>query len=317
MNGEHRHEIEKKSSLVILAALLIHIGFCTIFFISDWHAPIDISNAHVVSFDTPIVFQDDPEQDSPASAYQQPPAQESWGSMTARHSTFGTPDQGEDMPVPATITQSMATTSDESTDGSPDGNAETAGTAMENLSSTMLVDTTISTDTLPPQKPFKKALLRPQKFSDKQVAATKQLASFSKGYLEQLHTNGENLVTMTGGDPNKRATAEQLKHQRYWAKIQWALQNAFKINADRYQPTKEIHTQARVFLSIDRKGSMHDLTVIQSSGIYELDAFIRYLFNYIGDELPPLPHYLNDPYPMTWIIQIDIGPTSRWAATLY
>ena len=60
----------------------------------------------------------------------------------------------------------------------------------------------------------------------KKKKAQQALAGITKGYLEQLTQEGNNLIKTIGGDPNKKPSTEQLKYERYLAKIQWSIQSA-------------------------------------------------------------------------------------------
>lgn len=144
-----------------------------------------------------------------------------------------------------------------------------------------------------------------QKVSAKKRQAQKALAHITRGYLEQLAHEGENLIKTIGGDPNKMPSAEQLKYERYLAKIQWCLQNAHNINRDKCQMHEPIQTTMRVYFTLTREGKMADLKIIQSSGDAFVDRYIRSLFETASSSFPPVPTYIKeDPYPLLYTVMV-------------
>jgi TonB family protein len=150
-----------------------------------------------------------------------------------------------------------------------------------------------------------KSSQKTHKISAKKRQAQKALATITRGYLEQLKQEGENLIKTIGGDPNKMPTAEQLKYERYLAKIQWCLQNTHAINRDKCQTHEPIEATMRVYFTLNRAGKMADLKIIQSSGNAFVDRYIRELFEQASSSFPPLPAYIKeDPYQLLYSVLV-------------
>ncbi len=140
----------------------------------------------------------------------------------------------------------------------------------------------------------------------KQAQARKALAGITKGYLEQLTQEGNNLIKTIGGDPHKMPTAEQLKYERYLAKIQWCLQNAHDINRGKCENHHSIQATIKMHFKISRAGTMSDLRIVQSSGDQFVDKYIFSLFQYASSSFPPLPAYIKeDPYPLLYTVMVN------------
>ena len=136
--------------------------------------------------------------------------------------------------------------------------------------------------------------------------AQKAVASITRGYLEQLTNEGTNLIKTIGGDPNKRPTAEQLKHERYLAKIQWCLQNSHNINKDKCINTEPIQATMKVYFALKKNGAMESLQIMQSSGNAYVDNYIKTLFEHASTSFPPLPSYITDePYKLLYHVMVN------------
>ena len=131
----------------------------------------------------------------------------------------------------------------------------------------------------------------------KKKKAQQALAGITKGYLEQLTQEGNNLIKTIGGDPNKKPSAEQLKYERYFAKIQWCLQNAHAINQEKCRQADALDAIMKLSFKIHRDGKMTDLAIMQSSGNAFADRYITSLFTFASSSFPPLPAYIKEePY---------------------
>ena len=304
---------ERQKFIVIVTAFIIHLLLCSSLFFTNFQPPtgdIIYFSAADQPAEVPVIFQDPDMHNTPAD--------QQWAAMTARASQFGNPD--DEMSAGFTQDESVnshsnesASSDEEGEDGDQDTSSSVSGeyqppTAIRD--STPGLQPMIDSSALSVSQRKKGGLTKTQK------KAAQQLAVFTKGYLEQIGTNGNNIVSLVGGDPTKRPTAEQLKYERYWAKIQWCLQNSFKINYDRFVPTRSIHCIMKIFFSVDRQGRMHDLHIVQSSGNRTLDNFMHYAFDYAAGSLPPLPSFIKDPYPMTWVVDVAIDAQPRWGVAL-
>lgn len=319
---EHRYK-----TLVVIIALMIHLLLCSTFFIVHFHQDGDTVSfsANHDPHEAPVVFQHIDTPPAQEIQTQTPASMEEWASMTAAPSSFGTPpdevelsqEQEYNEPLsnrdaemesksslPSTATDQIASTPQEIS-FSPDI-APTSLATIPDVSDTSEQPTTIPASIRKGKGP---------RLTENQKKAAQQLAAFAKGYLDQQASQGSDMVTLVGGNPNKRPTAEQLKYERYWAKLQWCLQNSFQINKDNYQATKPMRCMMKVYFRVHRDGSLFDLHIIQGSGDRTLDAFMHNAFEYAGSSFPPLPTFIQDPYAMTWLIDVAIDTHPRWFAS--
>lgn len=148
--------------------------------------------------------------------------------------------------------------------------------------------------------------------------ARKALAGITQGYLQQLHNEGENLIKTIGGDPNKKPTAEQLKYERYLAKIQWCLQNAHSINQEKCQLKESIDTTMRIYFVLNREGKMTGFKIMQSSGKAYVDQYISSLFQFASSSFPPLPAYVKEDHlPLTYTVLVNWNTGSHMGFSRY
>ena len=139
----------------------------------------------------------------------------------------------------------------------------------------------------------------------KKTSSPTSTGQHDRGYLEQLTQEGENLIKTIGGDPTKRPSTEQLKYERYLAKIQWCLQNAHNINREKCQMHEPIETTLQVMFVLNRSGKMSDLKIVQSSGNAFVDRYIKSLFEFASSSFPPLPAYIKeDPYHLLYTVMV-------------
>lgn len=320
----------EKKGIVVIAALLVHLFLCTTFFIADLRMSDDhtLDFSHAPQSDAPIVFQD---LNDPATQkmLQEPDNDNQWAAMTAAPSNFGLPDADINQ-LPDSAIQDAATdlaqADNEPTRESASADqsiAQSMQQADQNINTALLEKGTFlhsdsKSDTPKTAMESATQALTDARSPGTQQKAAQQLAAFTRGYLHQVNTAGENLVTLMGGDPTKRPGVEQLKYERYWAKIQWCIQNSFAINRDRYQPVKAIHCTMKIFFAVSRDGKISNLHIMQSSGHNELDSFMNFAINYAASSFPPLPNFIkDDPYPMTWLINVIVDTQPRYSAALH
>ena len=117
------------------------------------------------------------------------------------------------------------------------------------------------------------------------------LADLTRGFLDQIKDEGNNTIKMEG-DPNKMPTDEQLKHERYLQKIQWCLQNSFKIYRERAPMVAE-NTEVKVYLEIEQSGHINQVHIAQTSGNPTFDQFMLFAFNEASSSFPPLPQFIK------------------------
>jgi hypothetical protein len=129
---------------------------------------------------------------------------------------------------------------------------------------------------------------------EKKRRAQKAIAGITKGYLNYLHNEGDNLIKSIGGDPNKMPTAQQLKYERYLAKVIWCFQNESKM-ADSsalenlIKREQSINTYAVATLTIHRDGTVSNLHISHSSGYPIIDKLYLDVWQQASKCLPPFP----------------------------
>lgn len=93
------------------------------------------------------------------------------------------------------------------------------------------------------------------------------------------------------------ANVEQLKHLNYIKKIIDCIENSFIINTAHIPANKTLKSIAYVQLAVNKDGSIHTLTIAQSSGNTEVDRFLLYVFKDASSSFPPIPTSLQqNPY---------------------
>lgn len=271
----------------------------------DLFADFDPSKAIDVA---ETIFYDPPSEQNSVSTQAQVPEDNAWGQFKPRASTLGASMEMPDGPIGVEIPG--------------DENGDENGTE---LSESAESDTNKNFLEFNPQIKFenaeeivtsigKKTDLQTSE-STKAVSSKKQarkaLAGITRGYLQQLQDEGENLIKTLGGDPNKKPTAEQLKYERYLAKIQWCLQNAHSINQHKCITQEPIEAGMRVFFVLNRDGAMSDFKIVQSSGKAYVDQYISALFQTASSSFPPLPAYVKeDHFPLTYTILVNWNTAS-------
>gem|GEM_PF-3556916 len=120
----------------------------------------------------------------------------------------------------------------------------------------------------------------------------KNIIALTKGFIEKLSGESGTDLVDRDGDPNKRPTFEELKFLSYEAKINWALQASWKQNIERSQRHKAVPGTVDVAFVINAQGIPQNITIMQSSGMPELDDTIVYNIKNAAP-FPPIPEHLN------------------------
>lgn len=132
------------------------------------------------------------------------------------------------------------------------------------------------------------------------------MANLARGFLDNMKNEGTSAITMIGGKEGGRITAEQLKVERYVQRLNWYLQNSFRINRDRYRK-QHPSTTAEVYLSLERNGHIKDVHILRTSGDPLLDDHTLYVFKDAGSSFPPVPHYLTqEPFTITYVVEYSV-----------
>ena len=319
----------RKKLVIISTSVLLHLLCMFAIFVlyhqptHDLFADFDSSKAIDIS---ETIFQN-PESDSDfsssaAQAEQQQPSSifDDWGQFKPRASTLGDSMEMPDGPIGVEIpgdataandgTEQGTESADSSSDSSDGGNSlefspNISFDGDESLVTSIGKETAANAD-------------KPTKAVSKKAQARKALANITKGYLQQLHEEGENLIKTLGGDPNKKPTAEQLKYERYLAKIQWCLQNAHSINQDKCQLQEPINSAMRIYFVVNREGKMTGFKIVQSSGKAYVDQYISSLFTYASSSFPPLPAYVKEDHlPLTYTVMVNWNTGSHTGFSRY
>ena len=132
------------------------------------------------------------------------------------------------------------------------------------------------------------------------------MANLARGFLDNIKNEGTSAITMIGGKEGGRITTEQLKVERYVQRLNWYLQNSFRINRDRYRK-QHPSTTAEVYLSLERNGRIKDVRILRTSGDPLLDDHTLYVFKDAGSSFPPVPHYLTqEPFTITYVVEYSV-----------
>lgn len=329
----------RKKLLIISTSVLLHL-LCMFAIFVLYHQPAhdlftDFDPSKAIDI-TETIFYDPQTDSTPApqeEAQQTSSIFDEWGQFKPRASTLGDSMEMPDGPIGIEMPGEPNGTTDASeqnTDSSESsGDSTDSGNSLEFSPQIQSEDgesliTSIGKETTPQtsDKPAS-SQLHPEEHASasrraKKSQARKALANITKGYLQQLHDEGENLIKTLGGDPNKKPTAEQLKYERYLAKIQWCLQNAHSINQDKCQLQEPINSAMRIYFVLNRDGKMTGFKIVQSSGKAYVDQYISSLFTYASSSFPPLPAYVKEDHlPLTYTILVNWNTGSHTGFSRY
>lgn len=132
------------------------------------------------------------------------------------------------------------------------------------------------------------------------------LAQLTQGFLEQRKEDaGIHGISMIG-KKHGLPTDEQMKYERYLQKLSWCLQNSFTINQSR-MPFLSIDNSVYLFFALDRDGILKQAVITKSSGNKLWDNFILFIFRDASSSFPPVPGYIKDnPFQITCVIPLKI-----------
>ena len=137
---------------------------------------------------------------------------------------------------------------------------------------------------------------------------SQNIIALTKGYIEK--TSGENGTDLIDrdGDPNKIPSFEEMKYISYEAKLNWCCQATWKQNSSFYNlPVAQRDYQAVIEFSIDGKGNLLNLEILESSGCKEVDSAIVKNLKATAP-FPPLPkHFGKDIYTTGRVITVSIN----------
>jgi membrane protein involved in colicin uptake len=128
------------------------------------------------------------------------------------------------------------------------------------------------------------------------------LADIAQGLMSKFDENSQHYVSSKGGNIGQ-PTAEQLKYERYVAKLFACMQKSIKIH--RSAMNLDSFHQAEVYfqLTLNRNGTLADVHLLTSCGIKQLDDFIIFIVRDAASSFPPVPSFLkHTSYPLGFII---------------
>lgn len=162
---------------------------------------------------------------------------------------------------------------------------------------------------LPPQPIIKKTPRSAQKNK-------LTLADIAKGFMNYARVNtpgppsdSNHAVTVIGAQAGK-ATEEQLRYERYAAKLFKCIQTSLTIllRNFRFIHKPDVQNLALNFvMDIDAKGDIAGLIVRQSTGNQQFDAFMIKVLQHASKSFPPLPIYFRTDvcsFPMIYTIPV-------------
>lgn len=294
--------------LIILIILLFHAGALFVLFVMNMQ-----DNYQKL---LGVLRQEQPQQPKTTQ-------QEEWAATKARASQFGAPvifqeehEQEEEQPTtepqqqqPETKTTEPAPQQDKPEQPEQEAKKEASPEPEEKQQKNGLVqekkEEPHPPKRMPPSQPAQQ-LNRPIGFGKKSAAPlTKKMVSMAdiaNGFLHEMRHNGNHSVTMLGKEGAK-VSEHQMKVERYTQRLNWYLQNSFKIHRSRQQQPQQ-PTTVDVFLALHRSGKIQNLRIVQSSGNRTLDDYTLFIFNDASSAFPPVPNYLPDePFSITYRVE--------------
>lgn len=151
----------------------------------------------------------------------------------------------------------------------------------------------VETPETKPKKKRKKIANAQQKVS---------LAAIAQGYMQKINQNSEHFVN-TLSNKQGTPTDEQIKYERYIAKLFACMQKSIKVHKNNINIPNTVQAYVAFNLTLTRSGTIEDLYILQSSGMREVDDFILFIVRDAACSFPPVPSYLKQTaYPLAFII---------------
>lgn len=128
------------------------------------------------------------------------------------------------------------------------------------------------------------------------------LSDIAQGLMQKMQENSQHYVETRGGREGQ-PTAEQLKYERYIAKLFACIQKSIRIHKHNLQIQVYQEAEVDFQLTLNRNGSLANLRLIRSSGVRQLDDFILFVVQDAASSFPPVPSYLKQTsYPLGFIL---------------
>ena len=120
--------------------------------------------------------------------------------------------------------------------------------------------------------------------------------------MQRMQENSQHYVDTRGGKEGQ-PTAEQLKYERYVAKLFACIQKSIRIHKHNMQIQVYQEAEVDFQLTLNRNGTLADLRLIRSSGMRQLDEFILFVVRDAATSFPPVPSSLkHTSYPLGFIL---------------
>lgn len=119
------------------------------------------------------------------------------------------------------------------------------------------------------------------------------LAQMTQSLIDQFTNEGNNTINMAG-TKNGIPTDEQLKYERYVARLIGCIQNAFHIQWNSFINKRTVITYCSTHIALDRNGKVQNVQIIKSSGFKDIDQLMIMVINYASSSFPPVPSYIKD-----------------------
>lgn len=319
MDNSHRKLI------IITTSIILHAITLFVIFVlyhephHDLFADLDPSKAIDI---TETIFYDPTDTDSSQESTPSSSVFDDWAQLNPRASTLGSSMEMPDGPIgvemPGNPSNSETSFDEQNSIDSQNQEVGEHENSLELTPQIKFEDTEFVVTSIGKEPDTRKNSDTSDKPRSKKSQARKALAGITQGYLQQLKDEGENLIKTLGGNPNKKPTAEQLKYERYLAKIQWCLQNAHSINQEKCPLHEQIDTVMRIYFVLDREGKMSGFKIMQSSGKAYVDQYISSLFQFASSSFPPLPAYVKENYlPLTYTVMVNWNTGSHTGFSRY
>jgi TonB family protein len=322
--------------IVILLHLLLFLGLFLLQLQHEFSMPTIRMEDLLKYQQTPPTAQTPSEQQKKEDENRTEEKKEEWASLRPQASSFGAPvimyDEPDDADLPQIEGAQQADDPDYSQNTTDHDSAEPESApeekpqaptqaeqqAPESISTSLeqLIEKitpehqaaaqNTSTDKPKPKPVRKRRPRRRKRPQNAQSGKNITLADITQGFLEQWKNKGPNLVRMHGND-NAAPTEEQIRYERYAARILWCLQNAWNIKLSELPRHVAVESELQICMVIDKNGKLENVSVMRSCGHSEVDRFIVGTIQYASSSFPPLPGFIKEvPFYMPWVIKLRL-----------
>ncbi len=166
--------------------------------------------------------------------------------------------------------------------------------------SELLSDKKQSTPQIQPKTAPKPQQKKPPIAQTKRAAAAKaqqpkqklSLAQLAQGFVDHMKHEGDYTIAMSGNDSAK-ATESQLKIGRFLQRIIGSIQNAWRVNINRYPLSHAVIVSIHFTIVINKDGSLNKVGIDKSSGDQRIDNYIKLIVQDASSSFPSIPDYMS------------------------